>query len=181
MQDPRLQETFVRGKLVYDGVLLKVFRDIVTLSDGHEEVREVMRHPGASIIIPDLGNGRLVLVRQFRYALDSVTLEFPAGRLDRGEDPETCARRELSEETGYRAGTLDYLFKIHPAPGYTDELIHIYHATELTEGKAHPDPDEELLIENHHIDGLLGMVKNGKITDLKTISALLYYRCFLNQ
>ncbi|MFH1734891.1 MAG: NUDIX hydrolase [bacterium] len=159
--------------------MLQVHRDVVALSDGHEEVREIMRHPGASVIIPDLGDGRLVLVRQFRYALDRETLEFPAGRLDPGEDPETCAKRELAEETGYQAGKLDFLLKIHPAPGYTDELIYIYRASEMTAGKAHPDSDEELFTVEITVDELVEKLQQGILTDSKTINALLYYRCFI--
>ncbi len=174
-----LTEKFIRGEQVFAGKLLNVFRDVVTKPDGHEEVREVMRHPGAAVIIPHLGNNRYVLVRQYRYALRQATIEFPAGRLDPGEDPLDCAERELAEETGYRTDNLEFLFKIHPAPGYTDELIYVYKAENLIKGPTDPDPDEVVLTIEKTLDELLNMLKKGEITDSKTVNAILFMHCFL--
>ncbi|MCX6639488.1 MAG: NUDIX hydrolase [bacterium] len=173
-----LTEKFVRGELVFEGRLLKVHRDVVQLPDGHEEVREVMRHPGAAVVIPYLDDGRIVMVRQYRYALSSETLELPAGKLDSDEDPLVCARRELSEETGYEANHWTHLFCTYPAPGYTDELLWIYLAEDLIPGPNHPDPDEQLLVVHMPLEQALLKIKQGQITDCKTLSALLFLQVF---
>lgn len=171
-----LTETFLRGGRVYDGKLLKVHRDIVRLPDGGEEVREVLRHPGAAVVVPHLGQNRFVLVRQFRYAINYETIEFPAGRLDPQEEPLACAKRELSEETGYMAGVWKHLFSLHPAPGYTDERLEIFLAEQLVPGPSSPDADENLLIVECNLDQLVSLFQEGKITDSKTCSAILYLK-----
>lgn len=173
-----LKETFLSGDRVYDGKLLKVHRDVVAMSGGREEIREVIRHPGAAVIVPQLDDGRFVLVRQFRYALGEEILEFPAGKLDQGEDPLPCAQRELREETGYQAGEWELLLKTHPLPGYSDELHYIYHARNLIPGASHPDPDERVCVETVSAEDLFSLVEKGGITDGKTIIASLYVQCF---
>jgi ADP-ribose pyrophosphatase len=173
-----LTEKLKFSEKVYDGKLLQVYRDVVRLAEGTEEVREVMRHPGAAVIVPHLGEGRLVLVRQYRHALGRETLEFPAGRLDPDEAAEGCARRELAEETGYQAKRWTRLFATHPAPGYTDELLHLYLAQELVAGPSHPDDDEQVLITEASLDQLLQMFHAGEITDAKTVTAILYLKAF---
>lgn len=173
-----LKETFLRGELVFDGNLLKVHRDVVSLVDGSERIREIIRHSGAAVIVPHLRDGRYVLVRQYRYAMGRETLEFPAGRLDPHEDPLSCARRELAEETGYAAERWERLFNMHPAPGYSDEELVIFMADDLRPGEAHADPDEPLeVIEATHKE-LLNLLKQGKITDSKTVAAILYLEAF---
>ena len=171
-----LTETLVRGQRVYDGKLLKVHRDVVQLPDGKEEVREVLRHPGAAVIVPHLGNHRFVLVRQFRYAINRETLEFPAGRLDSDEEPLVCAKRELSEETGYVASRWKHLFSMHPAPGYTDEILEIFLAEQLLSGPNNPDDDENLVIMEADLDQLIQWFREGKITDAKTCAAILHMK-----
>jgi ADP-ribose pyrophosphatase len=173
-----LNETLLRSEPVYDGVLLKVFRDFVAMPDGHEEIREVIRHPGASIVIPHLGDHRYVMVHQYRHAVGRVTLEFPAGRLDPDENPVTCAVRELAEETGYAAGRLEHLFSIHPAPGYSDELIYVFKAEDLKPGRSHPDPDECLAIAEVTLEELQERFRQREITDSKTLNALFYLQLF---
>lgn len=174
----QLTEIFKQGEKTFDGKLLKVHRDIVRMPDGREEVREVLRHPGAAVVVPHLGAGRYVLVRQFRYAIGTETVEFPAGRLDDGEDPLACARRELAEETGFRAQRWKLLFHLHPAPGYTDELLYIYLADGLTAGENHPDADELVLSEQATLDQLVIWFQEGKITDAKTAAAILFLKAF---
>jgi len=171
-----LTESFLHGQRVYDGKLLKVHRDIVRRPDGKEEVREVLRHPGAAVVVPHLGQNRFVLVRQFRYAINRETLEFPAGRLDPDEEPLVCAQRELSEETGYIAGQWKHLFSLHPAPGYTDERLEIFLAEQLQPGPTNPDDDENLVIVEGDLDQLIQWFREGKITDAKTGAALLYLK-----
>jgi len=171
-----LTEIFLHGQRVYDGKLLKVHRDIVRLPNGKEEVREVLRHPGAAVVVPHLGQSRFVLVRQFRYAINQEVIEFPAGRLDLDEEPLVCAQRERSEETGYIAGRWQHLFSLHPAPGYTDERLEIFLAEQLQPGLTNPDEDENLVIVEGNLDQLLQWFREGKITDAKTIAALLYLK-----
>jgi ADP-ribose pyrophosphatase len=173
-----LTEKLKTSAKVYDGKLLQVYRDVVTMAPGTEEIREVLRHPGAAVIVPYQGQSRFVLVRQFRHALGRETLEFPAGRLEPGEDPESCARRELAEETGYQAQSWSKLFSMHPAPGYTDELLHLYLAQDLIAGPSHPDDDEQVLTVEATLDQLLVMFHAGKITDAKTLTAILYLQAF---
>jgi ADP-ribose pyrophosphatase len=175
----KLTEKFLSSEFIYDGKLLKLYRDRVELSDGQQEIREVIRHPGAAVIVPLLADGQIAMIQQYRYALSSETLEFPAGRLDVGEEPSICARRELSEETGYRTGKLTHLFCTYPAPGYTDELLWIYLAEELTPGQNHPDPDEQLYVVHLPLHEALNKLKTGEITDAKTICALLYLKTFI--
>ncbi|RJP75398.1 MAG: NUDIX hydrolase [Candidatus Zixiibacteriota bacterium] len=173
-----LNEELSGSERVYDGKLLQVYRDVVRLADGHEEIREVIRHPGAAVVVPYLGGGRVIAVRQYRHPLARVTLEFPAGRLDPEEDPQDCARRELAEETGYTAGRWEILFRMHPAPGYADELLVIYLARDLQEGPNHPDEDEQVLVETVDLDFLVNEFRGGRLTDSKTVAALLYLRAF---
>ena len=173
-----LRETFLSGQRVFDGKLLKVHRDVVRLLNGHEEVREVLRHPGAAVVVPHLGQNRFVLVRQFRYAINRETLEFPAGRLDPEEEALVCAQRELSEETGYAARRWQHLFSLHPAPGYTDERLEIFLAEELQPGSTNPDDDENLVTVEVNLDKLIEWLQEGKITDAKTCTALLYLKAY---
>jgi ADP-ribose pyrophosphatase len=172
----KLTEEFLHGERVYDGKLLKVHRDVVRLPSGKEEIREVIRHPGAAVVVPHLGGGRFVLVRQFRYALNRETLEFPAGRLDASESPLRCAKRELAEETGYLSKRWKRLFTLHPAPGYTDEILHIFLAESLQPGASHPDDDENLLIVEATLEQLLNKLRKGQITDSKTSAAILFLK-----
>jgi ADP-ribose pyrophosphatase len=173
-----LKEELRRSEHVYGGKLLQVYRDVVVLSDGHEEIREVMRHPGAAVVVPYLGEGRFITVRQYRYPLDRETREFPAGRLDLDEDALACARRELAEETGYTAGWWKHLFSLHPAPGYTDEQLDIFLAGDLREGKSHPDADEQVVVEKTSLDELAEEFRRGRLTDSKTVAAVLYLKVF---
>lgn len=173
-----LTEKRRRGEKVFNGRLLQVHLDVVALPDGVEEVREVIRHPGAAVVVPHLGDGKFIFVRQYRYAIDRETLEFPAGRLDPQEDPEICARRELAEETGFTARRWKLLFCLHPAPGYTDELLHIYLAEGLEAGPDHPDADQRVLTLEVSLEQMMAWFHEGKITDGKTCAAMLYMKAF---
>ncbi len=173
-----LTEIPLHSKLVFDGILLKVYRDQVAMPDGQEKIREMIKHPGAAVIVPHLGDNRFVLVRQYRYALKRETLEFPAGRIDNGEDPQECARRELTEETGYQAGKMEPLFQIHPAPGYSDELLWIFKASDLVPGFTNPDPDELVTTVEMSLDELVELFRKCEITDSKTVNAIMFLKCF---
>lgn len=146
----------------------------VELPDGSRSKRNLIEHPGAAAILPILDDGKILLVKQYRKAIESETLEIPAGKLDKGENPEICAKRELEEETGYKAKNIEYLGKIATAPGFCNEIIHLYKATGLIKGKKHTDEDE--FTENILVtmDELKKMIKSGEIIDCKTLSILAY-------
>lgn len=173
-EDKNLIEKKISSEPVFDGVLLHVHKDTVELPNGHTATREWIKHPGASAVIPLLPDNQIILVRQFRYPVGKVTLEVPAGKLDVvGEDPVECARRELSEETGYTAGKLWKLTTIATTVGFSDEYIHLYAASDLTPGKIHPDSDEFINAVKMPLTAALQMVETGKIFDAKSAVSIL--------
>ena len=174
MPDRHLREKRLTGAHVLRGVLLDVYRDEIALPDGNTSVREYIRHPGAAVMVPQLDDGRLIFVRQFRYALEQVMVEFPAGKLDPGEDPAVAAARELAEEIGYHPGLLTHLGLIHPCIGYSDERIEVYLATELEPAEGANEHDEFLEPFDLDLEEALEWVREGKITDVKTIIALYW-------
>jgi ADP-ribose pyrophosphatase len=167
--DNHLKEIRIDGKLAYDGPFLKVQKDTVRLPNGQPATREYIRHPGAVVILPLFEDGTVLLERQFRYPINQVFIEFPAGKIDPGEDPLACAKRELLEETGYTATDWQFVCTIHNAIAYADEHLDIYLARGLTEGERKLDDEEFLDIFKASSDELLQWVKEGKITDVKTI------------
>ena len=172
--DEDLKETKLSSEDVYDGVLLHVKRDVVKLPNGHEAVREWIRHPGASSVIPLLPDGNIILVRQYRYPVGKVTLEVPAGKLDApGEDPLLCAKRELEEETGYHAERMWKLTTIATTVGFSNEVIHLYAAEGLTPGKEHPDEDEFIHSVKVPLSEAVKMVEDGRIYDAKSAVSIL--------
>jgi ADP-ribose pyrophosphatase len=176
--DSHLRETRIDGELAYDGHFLKVSRDRIKLPDGSETVRELIRHPGAVVILPLLPDGRVLLERQFRYPNDRVFIEFPAGKIDPGEDPLACAKRELEEETGYSAAQWNFVCTIHNAIAYSDEHLDIFLARDLTQGEAKLDEGEFLELFTATVPELLDMVKRGDITDVKTIIGTFWLEKF---
>jgi len=167
-------EKTVRETGAFEGRLVKVHRLDVTLPDGRPALREVVRHPGASAVVPVDEDGMVTMVRQYRAAVGRVLLEIPAGKLDaKGEDRLLAARRELREETGLTAENWVHLTDIMTTPGFCDELISIYLATGLTRGETHPDEDEFLNIERRPLAELTGMAARGEIGDAKTLVGLL--------
>ena len=173
-EDKNLIEKKITSENVFDGVLLHVRKDEVELPNGHTATREWIEHPGASSIIPLLPDNQIILVRQFRYPVGQVTLEVPAGKLDvEGEDPLECAKRELSEETGYTAEKIWKLTTIATTVGFSNEFIHLYAATDLKAGKQHPDDDEFINAVKVPLTAALHMVESGKIIDAKSIISIL--------
>jgi len=150
-----------------------LLKDTVRLPNGRLATREVMRHPGAVCIVPLTEEGDVIMVRQYRYPFAKVLLEAPAGKLDPGEAPEECARRELSEETGAEAGELEYIGDYYPSVAVLDENIHLYIARKLTFQSAHTDEDEFLHVERIPLLSLVGQVLGGEICDGKTQTAIL--------
>ncbi len=155
------------------GKLLKIDRDRVRLPNGRETSLEMVRHPGASAIVPFITPDDILLIRQFRYATGGFIYEVPAGTLNTGEDPETCARREVEEESGHRAGRLERLASIYTTPGFTDEVIHLYAAFDLTPVGQNLDHDEVLTVERMPLAEAIARIGRGDIVDSKTICALL--------
>ncbi len=167
--DKHLIETRLSGEQVYDGHFLKVQRDLVSLPNGQTAHREYIKHPGAVVILPLFADGSILLERQFRYPLNQVFIEFPAGKIDPGEDPLACAKRELLEETGYTATSWQFVCTIHNAIAYADEHLEIYLAQDLTPGLAKLDDNEFLDVYRAPLSELLDAVKAGQVTDVKTI------------
>ncbi|MEM7166071.1 MAG: NUDIX hydrolase [Planctomycetota bacterium] len=142
--------------------------------DGRVWPRQVVRHPGAAVVLPILDDGRVVLVRQYRTSLGRELLELPAGILDPGEEPATAAVRELAEETGYQAARCEHLLSFCAAPGITDEIMHVFRATGLRPGPSSPDEDERVEVELHTVEALMEMARKGQLEDSKTLLGLLY-------
>jgi ADP-ribose pyrophosphatase len=176
--DSHLRETRIDGELAYDGHFLKVTRDRIKLPDGSESQREFIRHPGAVVILPLLPDGRVLLERQFRYPNDRVFIEFPAGKIDPGEEALATAKRELEEETGYTAKEWNFVCTIHNAIAYSDEHLDIFLARDLTQGEAKLDEGEFLELFTATIPELLEMVRRGDITDVKTIIGTFWLEKF---
>lgn len=169
-----LNEKIIKEELKYKGNFLKFVSIDVELPDGNKGNRDVIRHPGASAVLAFLDDETVLLVEQFRVALNKILLEIPAGKLEKGEDPKVCAYRELEEETGYKSEDIEYLGTIATGAGFTDEQIHIYKATNLYKGVKGGDDDEFIEAKPYKIKEIKEMIKDGRIIDTKTISAFMY-------
>lgn len=165
----RLSETRLDGDIAYDGHFLQVHRDRIRLPDGAVTHREYIRHPGAVVILPLFDDGSVLLERQFRYPNNRIFTEYPAGKIDPGEDPLACAKRELEEETGYTAKRWDFVCTIHNAIAYSDEHLDLFLARDLTAGEAKLDDGEFLETFTATVPDLLAMVQRGEISDVKTV------------
>ena len=157
----------------YHGVIVNVTMDMVELPNGENSMREVVEHPGGVCVAAVDENNMVTLVRQFRFPLGDHLLELPAGKLEPGEEPFPAAVRELSEETGLEAGSWMDLGFIYTSPGFSTEKLYLYLARELTQGEAHPDPNEFLDVEKRPLKELLDMTMRGEIADGKTAIAVL--------
>lgn len=168
-----LTEKFIASEKVFEGNLLTVYCDKVELPNGKDASREFIRHPGAIAVVPVTQDGRIVLVRQYRYPVGKTMLEVPAGKLDKGEHPDECVLRELEEETGYIAQRIRKLSSIYTTPGFTDEVIHLYIADQLILAKQCPDEDEFLDVEIYTKEEIRIMIEDGTMNDAKSLLALL--------
>ena len=170
----RLGEVRTRSEEIFDGIVLHVQRDTVRLPNGSEAIREVIRHIGAVCVIPVLENGDVIMERQYRYPLDRIILEIPAGKLDAANENRLSAiQRELREETGYTADEWTEIGDFHPAPAYSDEYITMYMARKLRKGDGHLDEDEFLDVCTVPLKDLVEDVMAGRISDAKTQVCIL--------
>ncbi|MGL5616783.1 MAG: NUDIX domain-containing protein [Sarcina sp.] len=167
-------EKTIEKKLLCENNFLKWNLVKVKLPDGSEGMRNHIEHPGAAAILPIFDDGRILLVKQYRKPIEQELLEIPAGKLNKDEDPKLCAKRELEEETGYKAEKIQYLGKIATAPGFCDEIIYLYKATSLVEGEKSTDEDEFTENVIVTLEELKEMIKAGKIIDCKTTSILSF-------
>lgn len=176
-----LTEHCVSSETIASGGMLTVKRDQVRLPNGHYSQREYVTHPGAVVVVPILPNGNVILERQFRYPLNQVFIELPAGKIDAGEDILVTGQRELLEETGYRAKDWVKLGLQHPCIGYSNEIIHIYMARDLSPGSHQRDADESLEVFEAPFPDCIKMIETADITDGKTIVALFFAEKYLNK
>jgi ADP-ribose pyrophosphatase len=171
---PQLEEVRLSGDSVFKGKLLDVYRDWARAPDGHEQSFEYTLHPGAAVVAPLLEGGRVLLERQWRYALNRSFLEFPAGKLNKGEDPFEAVQRELAEETGYRATQWARLGVMHPVIGYSTEAIHLFAAKDLIPGRHAREKGECMELVSPTIEEFFELIRQGEITDSKTLSCALW-------
>lgn len=169
----------VKSRRVYTGKVISLDVDTVRFPDGSVGELEMVRHPGASAVVPFLSDPagedpQVLLIRQYRYAAEGYLYEIPAGRLNPGEDPRSCALRELKEETGCSAEGVDELFTMYTTPGFTDEKIHLFMATGLTSGETKHEADEFLELQPMPLSRALQMIQAGEIQDSKTALGLLF-------
>jgi ADP-ribose pyrophosphatase len=175
--------TLVSTERIYSGRVVNLDLDTVRFPDDSTGKLEMVRHPGASAVVPLLDepkspDPRVILIRQFRHAADGFIWEIPAGRLDPGETPSTCAHRELEEEIGMTTDVLSRLTTIFTTPGFTDERIHIFLATGMRPGKQRREADEFMEVKTKKWSEVMTMIRAGEINDAKTLAALMYVECF---
>jgi ADP-ribose pyrophosphatase len=161
---------------IYRGKIVDLMVDTISLPSGKSAIREVVKHPGGVVAIPQLADGSLLLIRQFRYPLQKFIFEFPAGKLDSGQTPIDTMHRELEEETGYRASEMIHLSSFYTSPGFCDEIIHLFLASGLIPVGQRLEDGEHIVVEKFTLDECLRMVESGEIADAKTILGILWYR-----
>ena len=169
----------IRSERVYTGRIINLDRDTVRFPDGSIGQLEMIRHPGASAIVPFVSeptgdDPQILIIRQYRYAAEEFLYEIPAGRLDSGEEPLACAKRELREETGCTARSIEFLFTMFTTPGFTDERIHVFMATGLERGETAHESDEFMTVETVTLSTALRFIQEGRIKDGKTALAILF-------
>lgn len=174
-QNPLLAEKTLSAQTVYTGSFFSIDQELVELPNGSTSSREILHHPGAVAIVALTADGKVVLERQFRASVKQELLEIPAGKMEPGEDPGLAARRELLEETGYEAAHWERVAELLPAPGYSDQVLHLFFATGLTQHAAKPDADEFIELAYWELEALVQAIAAGRIVDAKTAAAVLIY------
>ncbi len=167
------EEKTLCSECVYDGKIMTVCRDDVQIATGQKSFREVVHHSGGVVVAAITNNNTILTVKQFRYPLKKTIIELPAGKLEKGENPDIAAARELEEETGYKANNWKSLGFIYTSPGYSDEKLYLYLATDLEFVGEHPDDGEVLKVYEFPIDEFIQQVKSGEISDAKTVCAIM--------
>ena len=168
-------EIRLKRQLRYQGTILKIYEDTV-LANGHEAHWDFIHHDGAAAVLPVTDDGKILMVRQYRNALDRQTLEIPAGKLDAPNEPKIeCAFRELEEETGFKTENMEYLMSVNTTVAFCDEAIDIFVARNLIPSHQHLDEDEVIDVESWELKDLLELIYKGKMTDAKTVAAITAY------
>lgn len=172
-----MEERFIREKkeLAYHAHIFDVYNDYLILPDGQKVIYDLIDHIPGCCVLPVDENGQLIFVRQYRNAVDDMTLEVPAGCMDKGETPEQCIRRELKEETGFTAEQLMFVTKTCLTIGTSNEMTYVYIATGLTHGEQMPDREEFIKLEKYSLEDTMQMIEDGKIIDSKTLIAIYAY------
>jgi ADP-ribose pyrophosphatase len=176
---PKGRAKIISSKMVYQGKVFGVRRDVVIEPGGKPATRDIVTHPGSVVVLPILNDGRLLMIRQYRHTVGGYLLEVVAGRKEPGESTLKAAKRELAEETGYRAKHFREMMNVYPTPGFVQETMVAYAATGLTVGKTHFDADEIIEPKPFTLKALLEMIRKGQIHDAKSVACILYYARFL--
>lgn len=169
------KEVKITGKTIYDGNILKLYQDQVEFPNKLKSEREVVEHSGGVSVLAEDNEGKILLIKQYRYPIDEIIYEIPAGKLEKNEKPEECAQRELREETGYKAAEFKKLFEFFPTPGYSTEKIYIYQAKNLEFVGKDLEEGEYIELVPKTKEQLKELFKSGKIKDSKTLIAVMYY------
>lgn len=177
---PYIEKT-MKSERIYDGKILNLRVDTVELPDKKYSKREIVEHPGAVAIIAINENKEMIMIRQYRKAIDKILLEIPAGKLELNEEPIESAKRELKEETGYTADKIEYVMEFYTSPGFNNEKIYLFLAQGLTEGEQELEVGEYIDVEKYSLDELMKMIKLGEIVDSKTIIGISYYYNMINK
>lgn len=169
----KFEEKTLTSQCVYDGKIMTVYRDEVEIADGKKSFREVVNHSGGVVILAKKDDKNILMVKQFRYPIRQTVLELPAGKLEKGENPDFAAKRELEEETGYRAKNWTPLGYINTSPGFCDEKLYLYLAQDLEFVGEHPDEGEIIKALEISLEEVVKKIKTGEINDAKTICAIM--------
>jgi len=170
------EEKTISSEMIYEGAILNLRRDTVTIKEGRTSHREIVEHNGGVVILGVTKDGKIPMIRQYRKATGQVIFELPAGKLEKGEDPAEAALREMKEETGYTAGSIRHISSFYPTVGYSEEILHIYFACDLTAGDMEPDENESIDLEECEPEALYKLIDEGGMNDGKSMLALLLYR-----
>ncbi|NCU18295.1 NUDIX hydrolase [Pallidibacillus pasinlerensis] len=178
----KFEEKTLNRKTIFEGRIINLYLDEVSLPNGKTSMREIIKHPGAVAVIAITEEDKILLVEQYRKALERSLVEIPAGKLEKGEDPRESAKRELKEETGYTCESLEQVTSFYTSPGFANELVHIYHAKGLKKEKElHLDEDEFVSVMEVTYEEALNLIKEQKIYDAKTIYAIQYWQLLKQQ